>query len=1208
MASLKFIMDVNDDHQSDVRYTNKKDKDSKGPPANMAQLHEASTNTQPLPHPRHVSTSSGLAIEQDISQASPTAQNKRRGASTRGPKFAATAAPIVSSTSSSSLSTPTTRPSARRRSTTSNDSMDQAGGYGSASPSMGGGSSHHRPSNSPLRPMPPHVAASDVPMRFTPITGRVSRAKKGVPVHVCDKCKPAKTFTRAEHLRRHQLSHQTPQFPCTYPNCERAFHRPDLLARHQQRQYNKYSQRTSSLSHNQGAPSSPVVPGGQGGAPSSANVEPPPTPLGSTNAPTYAAHGSNPPTPHLPGAPGHYGRSGGASQAGFGSYPSPTVPMMNPEQGPSMPDYHMPYAPPRTGPPAICVVTQGLTIPEPPDLYHPNPTASPWSSSGDSTYSTPADDRYPRYWPGGGQTLLSPYPGAAPRGSPGVSMGMPAQALYMPTHFPTSHYPSGAYGSMMAPDIGGLDVEGTGHHHQALSGSSGGTFRLHHQHGNSISPVRSPTPPPNTSSHTSESIVIPSPALPHGIDGLGRRPKDMAAGTHMLGAQVVMGMGVLNGLASGFSADVSPGGDNGNGQRSGILTSLDLPLAGGECGASGIALALPLQRQVVAAIPNYLDAYWQLVHPTFPLVHRPTFEASPEDILRCAMAAVATQYLGNKEDRTRGNLLHEYAWQEAKRVPQWNLQTMQAILLCEYFARFRGRKAVTRPSKSFESLYARVSSLQSLATQSSSASLGGNDALWLVDTTAWSPDSSPATSDCSFFSSVTPTTTAGFSQRHLSTFPSTPWNSFPSSYASSASSPFGNTSSSPASSFAADLPPSFNNTSTISFSSDSRSRTPQQPWSSLFAPERYNPPPASLFSFQTQSQVAEQTYSQCLSNLQVLCNNPAMFDQAVLDSDQHTSVEDRWHNWVDAEARRRLLATCFFADGHAAIYQQQHRAREFDVSGMAQLPHIPLFGRSKALWDASSAHQWADVLASDPEAGTPTFVPPSEDLTPENVMALPPFDRMAVLGLEVLRLPSRQMPPVASLSAGNSPRLASNNAAPNSTDGVTGLSAAKATMYAARAIVGFLERAQSGAGPGGVGYPWTGDISDYWGLYVCALICWAFGHRARSNSTAPIRQRSSSGGSGGGSPVSRGSGSVVPGGGAATTADEEALSWLRMVAGDNVRPEDVVRARGRREAGGVVGLVRRRLESDCIGGRSRLYVDAVGVLRKLEEGANWKWF
>lgn len=32
----------------------------------------------------------------------------------------------------------------------------------------------------------------DVPVRYTPITGRVSRAKKGVPVHICEACNPPK--------------------------------------------------------------------------------------------------------------------------------------------------------------------------------------------------------------------------------------------------------------------------------------------------------------------------------------------------------------------------------------------------------------------------------------------------------------------------------------------------------------------------------------------------------------------------------------------------------------------------------------------------------------------------------------------------------------------------------------------------------------------------------------------------------------------------------------------------------------------------------------------------------------------------------------------------------------------------------------------------------------------------------------------------------
>ncbi|KAK4182408.1 hypothetical protein QBC35DRAFT_510021 [Podospora australis] len=52
--------------------------------------------------------------------------------------------------------------------------------------------------------------------------------KRGVPVHVCDICKPPKTFTRAEHLRRHQLSHTKPLYECTSPGCDKAFHRPDV--------------------------------------------------------------------------------------------------------------------------------------------------------------------------------------------------------------------------------------------------------------------------------------------------------------------------------------------------------------------------------------------------------------------------------------------------------------------------------------------------------------------------------------------------------------------------------------------------------------------------------------------------------------------------------------------------------------------------------------------------------------------------------------------------------------------------------------------------------------------------------------------------------------------------------------------------------------------------------------------------------------------
>lgn len=77
------------------------------------------------------------------------------------------------------------------QSSTSVDSMDQHG-YGSASSSsMGAGAGGGGyPPNHPRRPM--GSPGPDVQIRLTPITGRVSRAKKGVPVHVCDICNPPK--------------------------------------------------------------------------------------------------------------------------------------------------------------------------------------------------------------------------------------------------------------------------------------------------------------------------------------------------------------------------------------------------------------------------------------------------------------------------------------------------------------------------------------------------------------------------------------------------------------------------------------------------------------------------------------------------------------------------------------------------------------------------------------------------------------------------------------------------------------------------------------------------------------------------------------------------------------------------------------------------------------------------------------------------------
>jgi hypothetical protein len=64
-------------------------------------------------------------------------------------------------------------------------------------------------------------------------TGRISKAKKGLKVYSCE-C--GRSYTRAEHLRRHQQNHTSDQaLVCEYPSCGKVFYRPDLLLRHQER-------------------------------------------------------------------------------------------------------------------------------------------------------------------------------------------------------------------------------------------------------------------------------------------------------------------------------------------------------------------------------------------------------------------------------------------------------------------------------------------------------------------------------------------------------------------------------------------------------------------------------------------------------------------------------------------------------------------------------------------------------------------------------------------------------------------------------------------------------------------------------------------------------------------------------------------------------------------------------------------------------------
>ncbi|KAK4176053.1 hypothetical protein QBC36DRAFT_353147 [Triangularia setosa] len=1265
MASLKFIMDVNDDHQVPDRQQAQNNKKAKVPikPATTGQLPE---EPNPQPHPRHA-TSSGLAAEEDINPRPPPTPSKKRAVSSRGPKpsttTSSTAPTAPSGTGSGSLDTlgssttlspSTTRPSVRRRSTTSTDSMDRSGGYGSpaSSSSMGGG---------PMRPVPPHPQLSDtMPMRLTPITGRVSRAKKGVPVHVCELCRPAKTFTRAEHLRRHQLSHEEPQFRCQ--GCDKAFHRQDLLTRHQQK--NEHGGESSSQSAtNQASPypapsprlQQPVqLSGSQGGSstPAQGSGQTPSTAPVSAEIPstTYSQPGSSPhPTVDYRGALTEYT-----------IYPmSPTTIVVTPS---STPFSHANTQPRTSQIEQLSVITQGIQLPE-------QREPSPWASSAtDSTYSTPVSESLgnAQHW-GRSSHLLSPYPHPTSRVSPGPGLGGPFIHPNSYTTNPHSTQASHTYsGGTIFPNTMGFGGQDVGSHQPS---------GLSNMHENTMAGgLRGLTPPPHTSASASGALITPASVLPTGIDpSLGMARHKQRLMDTQLGAQAAM----MNDMGVGYAAngDVSPGGE---------MAGLNLELGAKYAMPSSMpsSMNIPLPAAIRTSISGYLDVYWAKVHPVLPVVHRQSFEAEPEDVLRCAMAAVATQHLDTKEDRNRGNQLHEHAWQEAKRAAKWSLQIKQTILLCEYFARFRGRKAVTKPSDLFRHLYQRVSTEQSL-TAPLSFSLLEDSVSWFFDTSVWSPASSPVSS-VSSLDSITPTTLATTSPmvlRHLSPFPNASWphTMVPSSYVS------------PGSSFTD--PSSFaHNSHSNTSPSPARSRETPRIWSFLFAPERYNsvPPAENSLSFSTLSQSSAQMYSQFISDTQALYPDSGMLDQSMLSSDQHLANHDRWKRWVEAESCRRLLAACFICDGHTSVYQQHGRVLDGNES-------LPLFGNSEKLWGASSADEWHALQACDPvsahAATQPGYVSDIASITPEYVEACSYADRMVILGLCALRLSRRPASSTIPVSADNSPApdfdmnqqarlqqpqdmeaeqriqmlfrncpIANTYLALNHTPlrdllavsgdswayaqkvlprtifqehvrrvrqwvslSLPGLNILKATLFASRALLAFLDNRRHGSedssgSSSAASASRVADISDYWALHVCALTCWAFNHGLRNSNKAAAqqqqqgqhqqvhpRQRSSSGGpSGGSSPASRTSGLSTAS--TLNSSDDEPIRWLRRVA-ECTRPEEIMRFRGHREAAGVVGLVKRRMENDCVGSRNTLYVDAMGVLTKIEESAvTRRWF
>ncbi|KAI6782030.1 uncharacterized protein J7T54_003449 [Emericellopsis cladophorae] len=325
-----------------------------------------------------------------------------------------------------------------------------------------------------------------------------------------------------------------------------------------------------------------------------------------------------------------------------------------------------------------------------------------------------------------------------------------------------------------------------------------------------------------------------------------------------------------------------------------------------------------------------------------------------------------------------------------------------------------------------------------------------------------------------------------------------------------------------------------------------------------------------------------------------------------------------WYHWISMESRRRILGVCFMLDVHSTCYFEQPglRLAGLNYSSPYKLP-IPLSASSERLWEATDRHSWSQLVPSAAPLQTMATAL-AGSITAEDVAAMPRFDAAILLGAYLLALPKRkdltQVSTTGGLKLSRAPYLLATifptshvantylalhytplhillsvsgeswvfnkkivkptlfsanrrtlEAWRQSSDGTM------AARFAARALGAYLQV----DGPQSVaetesfverrhGSPWN-DLSDFWGLYVCTLICWAYGRGGKASDRD----------------VSRRAG----------------LRWiLEASRRDPAQWRDWHKAE---DTLGVVCLMRDVLGRDCVGGRNILFADSVRVLRRL---------
>ena len=338
------------------------------------------------------------------------------------------------------------------------------------------------------------------------------------------------------------------------------------------------------------------------------------------------------------------------------------------------------------------------------------------------------------------------------------------------------------------------------------------------------------------------------------------------------------------------------------------------------------------------------------------------------------------------------------------------------------------------------------------------------------------------------------------------------------------------------------------------------------------------------------------------------------------ENNQKTDLRSEWTRWIYSEERRRLFNACYTLDIRQAICHGQNRTKVLS-DGASSLLLLPC---QDIVWTAPNAEEWQiqtqklgqdiqplPLIQTDPPLkdilGQCAFVQSlllSNHIIQIPALAQPNHPQIAIVQaafpdsllahtyLAIHNTPLHDLLAVAGdtwvFAQKLTPPSAFRAAQVRLGTWSSSLAAVSATQHACKILsLTFSQNEKA-----------TTSIFDYWGLYIAALICWAYGHHSQKGSESENSLRIISALN-----INNSTDFIEFFPESSDDTSQRVLTFANtMLKLLTFGPFSTSKIFVKLETSSVIEAVRKRLEIDCVGNKSSLLVDACTVLAKVQEG------